>query len=156
MKLRVNTCGELYFDLFLEITTTQLLANATLTNQQTSSLRQNPGTAKRAWFANGSDGVSIFLVMKYFLIKACTVFILEIMLLYTESTTWRAVQPLDISGPHQKKSCLRPHVKYTVTRNHKTSHNVLNKYSFVLGLIHSHPGLHVAHGSQVGHPWTTV
>ena len=25
-------------------------------------------------------------------------------------------------------------------------------YDFVLGLNHSHPGLHVAHGLQVGHP----
>ena len=26
-------------------------------------------------------------------------------------------------------------------------------YDFVLGCIHSHPGLHAAHGLQVGHPW---
>ena len=30
----------------------------------------------------------------------------------------RGVQPFDVSGPHWKKSCLGPHVKYIVTCNH--------------------------------------
>ena len=31
----------------------------------------------------------------------------------------RGVQPFGFSGPHWKKSCLGPHIKYTVTCNHK-------------------------------------
>ena len=39
------------------------------------------------------------------------------------------VQPFGISGPHWKKMiCLGPHIKYIVTRYHKTSHNVLSKF----------------------------
>ena len=37
-----------------------------------------------------------------------------------------------ISGPHWKKqSCLGPHIKYIVTRNHKKSHNVLSKFTIL-------------------------
>ena len=32
--------------------------------------------------------------------------------------TLRVVQTLGVSGPHWKKSCLGPHMKYTVTCNH--------------------------------------
>ena len=46
-------------------------------------------------------------------------------------------QPFGTSAPHwNKKSCLGPHSKYIVVCNHKKSLN-----SFVLGYIHSHPGL---------------
>ena len=38
-----------------------------------------------------------------------------------------------VSGPHwKKKSCLGPHIKYTVTGNHtKKSHNVLSKFTIL-------------------------
>ena len=44
----------------------------------------------------------------------------------------RVVQPFGISGPHWKKSCLGPHIKYIVTRNHKKkSHNVLSRFTIL-------------------------
>ena len=44
----------------------------------------------------------------------------------------RGVQPFRISRPQwKKKSCLGPHIKYIVTHNHKTSHNVLSKFTIL-------------------------
>ena len=45
----------------------------------------------------------------------------------------RDVQPFGVSAPHQKKSCLRPLIKYIATCNHthKKSHNVLNKFTIL-------------------------
>ena len=41
----------------------------------------------------------------------------------------RGVQPLGVSGPHWKKSCLGLHIKYTNTNeNKKKSHHVLSKF----------------------------
>ena len=37
---------------------------------------------------------------------------------FSASCASRGVQPLGFSGPHWKKSCLGPHIKYIVTRNH--------------------------------------
>ena len=49
----------------------------------------------------------------------------------------RGVQPSGMSGPHWTKSCLGPHVKYTVTRNHKKISSCFKWiYNFVLGQIH--------------------
>ena len=45
---------------------------------------------------------------------------------------WKGVQPSGVSGPHWKKSCLRPHIKYIATCNHKKkSYNVLSKFTIV-------------------------
>ena len=44
----------------------------------------------------------------------------------------RGVQPFGVSGPHWKKSCLGPCIKYIVTRHHKKkSHNVLSKFTIL-------------------------
>ena len=49
------------------------------------------------------------------------------------SSPCRGVQPFGVSRPHWKnKSCLGPHIKYTVTYNHKTkSHYVLSKFTIL-------------------------
>ena len=59
----------------------------------------------------------------------------------------RGVQPFGVSGPYwKKKSCIGPHIKYIVTRNHrKKSHYVLSKFMILFGP-------HAARRLQVGHP----
>ena len=42
---------------------------------------------------------------------------------------FQGVQPFGVSGPHWKKSCLGPHIKYIVTRNHKK--NVLSVFNIL-------------------------
>ena len=65
----------------------------------------------------------------------------------------KGVQPFGISGPHWEMSCLGPHMKYTNTNKNKNKILIMfSVYDFVLGCVHSHPGLHVAHALQVGHP----
>ena len=60
----------------------------------------------------------------------------------------RDVQSFGVSGPHWKKSCLGPHIKYTATRSHTQKnppHNVLSKFTvlcwatFIVILDHMWP-----------------
>ena len=67
----------------------------------------------------------------------------------------QGIPPFGISGPHwKKKSCLVPHVKYTNTDENWWAKKKSFKYiyDFVLGHMHSHPGLQVAPGALGGTP----
>lgn len=52
-------------------------------------------------------------------------------LVVTQFITFKGVQPFGISGPHWKKSCLEPPVKYTATHNcrKKKSHKVVSEFT---------------------------
>ena len=63
----------------------------------------------------------------------CTLWTQKVLSDKQKQFRYRCAQPFGISAPHWKKSCLGPHIKYIVTRNHtqKNLHNVLSKFTIL-------------------------